>query len=80
MMRMIRSAGLVVASLIVLLGGLIAISPARQYVAEMTTRAAETTSSTPPAAVTDLTDVNQFRADFNAAAGTPRLVMLFSPT
>ncbi|MGH3419572.1 MAG: hypothetical protein ACRDOD_08290 [Streptosporangiaceae bacterium] len=79
-MRIIRLAGLVAASLVVLLGGLIAISPARQYVAEMTTRAAETTSSTPAAPVTDLTGLNQFKADFNAAAGTPRLVMLFSPT
>ena len=79
-MRIIRVAGLVVASLVVLLGGLIAVSPARQYVPEMTTRAAETTSSTPPAAVTDLADVSQFKADFNAAAGTPRLVILLSPT
>jgi hypothetical protein len=32
------------------------------------------------ATLTDLTGVNQLQSAFNRAAGTPRLILLFSPT
>lgn len=79
-MRILGIAGLVLGSLLVLLGGLVAVTPARQYVPEMASRATEAVSPARPAAVTELDDVSQLKNDFNAAAGTPRLIMLFSPT
>lgn len=79
-MRIVRVAGLVLSGLIVVLAGLIAISPARQYVPEMTSRVKETTSAVPAAPVTDLSEVGQLQSAFNADAGSSRLVILLSPT
>lgn len=83
-MRILRVVFLVLGGFIVLLGAAVALSPARHWPSEMvgqlTTRAAETVARTPPAPVTDLTDIRQLQADFNASAGTPLLVMLLSPT
>ncbi len=50
---------------------------ARGYPAEVKARLSE---SGPSAPVVDLHGVDQLKAAFNADTGTPRLVLLFSPT
>ena len=84
-MRFLRGSGLTVAVFVVVFGGFLALTPhgrqfASSYGPEMATRASEAFSSTPAAPVTDLTSVGQMQADFNAAAGQPRLILLLSPT
>jgi hypothetical protein len=70
--------------LVVLLGAAIAFTPARHavadYVPELAERVAESRSNAPAAPVADLTDLSQLEAAFNAGAGSPRLIMLISPT
>lgn len=59
---------------VVLTAGFVA---ARSYGAEVWDRTGE---HGPSAGVIDLHGVDQLKAAFNADAGTPRLVVLFSPT
>ncbi len=49
------------------------------YVAEAVARIGETGSG-PDATLTDLTNVDQLRANFSHDAGHPRLILLLSPT
>ena len=79
-MRVLKILGLIPGLLVVLLGGAIALSPARQYLPELGSRATESVASTPAAPVVDLTAVSQLQTAFNASDGSPRLVVLLSPT
>jgi hypothetical protein len=45
-----------------------------------TTRTSPPPSETKSAGVTELTDIGQLRAAFNAHRGVPRLIVLASPT
>jgi len=78
--QILKVLGLIPGLLIVLLGGAIALSPARQYLPELGSRAAETVPSSQSAPVTELTSISQLEAAFNADDGSPRLVLLLSPT
>ena len=49
------------------------------YLSEVVARIGETGSG-PAASLTDLTSIDQLKADFNRDAGHPRLVLLLSPT
>jgi hypothetical protein len=49
------------------------------YASEIVGRIGETGSG-PDATLTDLTSIDQLEARFNADAGHPRLLLLFSPT
>lgn len=79
-MQVLKILGLIPGLLIVVLGGAIAVSPARQYLPELGSRASESVASSPAAPVTNLTSVSQLQAAFNAGDGSPRLVLLLSPT
>ncbi len=75
---------IVVGVLIVVIGGFIAFTPIRHvsldYGTQLAERAAEAGSSTAGAPVPNLTDIGQLQAAFNAGEGSPRLIMLISPT
>ena len=62
------------AAVLVLLAGLAVHSG---YAGELAGRLAE---SGPEAQLSDLHDLGQLQAAFNASAGTPRLILLLSPT
>lgn len=79
-MQLLKILGLIPGVLIVILGGAIAVSPARQYLPELGSRVTESVASLPAASVTDVTNISQLRAAFNADEGSPRLVVLLSPT
>ncbi len=78
-MQVLKILGLIPGVLIVLVGSALALSPARQYLPELGSRATETVASSSAAPVTELTSVSQLQAAFNAADGSPRLVLLLSP-
>jgi hypothetical protein len=72
--RRALTAGLVVLVALVLVGVYFG---GRSYAGEIVGRLGE---QGPSARVVDLGSVDQLRAAFNADAGTPRLLVLFSPT
>ena len=79
-MQVLKVLGLIPGLLVVLVGGAMALSPARQYLPELGSRATETVASSPAAPVTDLTSMSQLEDAFNADEGSARLVVLLSPT
>jgi len=70
----VKTAGLLLVSLVILVG---AASVGRGLPGEFLDRFSELGA---PATLTDLTSVDQLRSAFNQADGTPRLILLFSPT
>jgi hypothetical protein len=58
-MLVLKILGLISGAFVVLLGGAIALSPARQYLPELGSRATETVASSPAAPVADLTSLSQ---------------------
>lgn len=69
-----KTAGLLLLSLVILAA---AASVGRGLPGELIDRFSERGA---PATLTDLTAVDQLQSAFNEADGTPRLVLLFSPT
>ncbi len=69
-----KTAGLLLLSLVILAA---AASVGRGLPGELIDRFSERGA---PATLTDLTAVDQLQSAFNQADGTPRLVLLFSPT
>jgi len=51
-----------------------------EYGPEIGDRIAESRTEQPAGLVTELADVRQLQAAFNAGDGSPRLIMLLSPT
>ena len=69
-----KTAGLLLITLVILAA---AASVGRGLPGELIDRFSERGA---PATLTDLTTVNQLQSAFNEADGTPRLILLFSPT
>jgi hypothetical protein len=65
------------AVVLVVLVAFFAVLARQGYVGEFSDRVTE---QGPAASLTDLNDVAQFGAAFDRQVGTPRLVLLFSPT
>lgn len=76
-MRRSRIAIASAAVVLVVLVAVFALLVRRGYVGEFADRFSE---PGPAATLTDVNDVAQFGAAFDRASGTPRLVLLFSPT
>ena len=72
--RLLKTAGLLLVSLVILAG---AASVGRGLPRELVDRFSERGATT---TLTDLGGVNQLQSAFNQADGTPRLILLFSPT
>jgi hypothetical protein len=78
---MARKASLAFALLVLVVAALIvAVPEGRLYVAEVGARAQEQATNAPAAKLTDLRSIDQLKDAFNTAQGTPRLVLLLSPT
>jgi hypothetical protein len=67
---------LILAALVVVAG--IQVHNPASYLSELVSRAGEATG--PPAAVRELSDVDQLQALFNSDRGHPRLILLLAPT
>jgi len=71
---LLKTAGLFLVSLVIVAA---AASVGRGLPGELIDRFREPGA---PATLTELSSVNQLQSEFNRADGTPRLILLFSPT
>ena len=65
-------------ALLIAVGAIQAVNP-HSYLAEAIARIGETASG-PDATLTDITGIDQLRSSFNRDSGSPRLILLLSPT
>lgn len=78
--RIASGLGVTVGIVAVALAGAMLLVPQHGYVEELASRVADVASNHQTAPVTDISDVGQFQAAFNAGDGRSRLVLLLSPT